>query len=141
MSGEGRYLPQAPKEAPRDTLQRVIERMGAGARQGQALWADLTAVKDPTIYAMAPPPRSKPPYHPFEAEEWSEPSDWITHGTYQASDEKNQGGELVGDLTLNLRGREYVYHRVPESVWKGLKAADDRGESYNIDIKGVYDHD
>lgn len=56
-------------------------------------------------------------------------SSWIDGASYDGNTE---------EMVITMRGRDYVFHGVPEYVYDGLVMAPSPGEYYHSVIKGVY---
>lgn len=56
-------------------------------------------------------------------------SSWIDSASYDAETQT---------MTIDMRGRTYTFHEVPEYVYDGLIMAPSPGEYYHAEIKGRY---
>lgn len=52
---------------------------------------------------------------------------WVTSAAYK-------GGFLI----IGMKGKEYIFDEVPESVWNDFKNSDDLGKFYNQNIKNKF---
>ena len=58
-------------------------------------------------------------------------SSWITGAEYYDA-------EGHGYLILGMKGKDYIFERVPRGVWEEFKIATSMGSYYNASIRGQY---
>ncbi len=59
-------------------------------------------------------------------------SSWIRNANYYSCDNK------IGFFVLKTNKKNYVFEKVPVSIWKQFKNADSFGRFYNSNIKNKY---